>query len=159
MQTPWNLQCSSHPIVYTQYSLSAGMKLTSIVLQTGYTDVLPALTHLGTWRPPSMATRLKPENSWLLVFRKNEKQKSFFQPFIALLFTLIFLSSVPKSTSGCSIITHTQSHLDMRRRQGAQSWNFTTVYTLQKGTVPRRRLQLGLLIDSSGKALWKTGNS
>jgi len=37
----------------------------------------------------------------LLVFRRNEtqNQKSFFQPFISLLFPIIFFSSVPKITS------------------------------------------------------------
>lgn len=54
--------------------------------------------------------------------------------------------------SGCSITIHTQSHLDTRGRQGAQSWNFTPVVcTLQKGTVARGKKQLGLLTDSVGK--------
>lgn len=54
MQTPCYLQCSSHPTVYPQHSLSAGTKFTSPVLQTDHTDVLPALTapeHHPPWLP------------------------------------------------------------------------------------------------------------
>lgn len=122
--------------------------------------------HLSPCRPPSTATRLNQESdlstgSLDLGRMRNRSRKvssslSLHSPFPR----FSSLQPLNRLMSACSVTTHSQSHLDSRRRQGLWSCNFTTVVcTLQKGTVARGRQQLELLTDSSGEALWKPGNS
>lgn len=105
----FSAQCSSHLIVYPQYSLSADMKLTSTVLQPDHTDVLPALTapeHLKTTFHDYQASRTG--CLYLEGMRHRTRKVSF---------SLSSLSATPKLTYVWLLhhhMIHTQRHLDIR---------------------------------------------
>lgn len=121
--------------------------------------------HLSTWRSPSTATRLNqrkwPKN-WFLVFRKNEKQKqkSFFQPFTALLFPPIFLSPAPKSIYVWLLHHHMYSKpLGHERKTRCMKMEFYhCCLHFAESDSSKRKAAVGITYRHQGEALWKPGN-